>query len=65
MRFLIMPLMIWITGHEFVLCNNRDMFRKLKALYQAYKEYIRVDLIMYAVLILLIIIYFIVSVALD
>jgi hypothetical protein len=60
-----MLLVIWITGREFVLCSNNDMFKKLKALYQAYKEYIRVDLIMYAVLILLIIIYFIVSVALD
>lgn len=37
------------------------MFRKLKELYQEYKPYVRVDLIMYGVLILLIIIYFIVS----
>lgn len=37
------------------------MFRKLKALYQEYKPYIRVDLIMYAVLILLIILYFIIT----
>ena len=37
------------------------MFRKLKELYQEYKAYVRVDLIMYAVLILLIIIYFIIS----
>ena len=41
------------------------MFRKLIALYKEYKPYIRVDLIMYGVLILLIIIYFIVSVALK
>lgn len=37
------------------------MFKKLKELYQEYKPYVRVDLIMYAVLILLIIIYFIIS----
>ncbi|WP_255534594.1 hypothetical protein [Chryseolinea lacunae] len=35
------------------------MFKKLKALYQEYKPYVRVDLIMYAVLILSIILYFI------
>jgi len=39
------------------------MFKKLKAFYQEYKPYVRVDLIMYAVLILLIIIYFIVTLA--
>ncbi|WP_302180103.1 hypothetical protein [Chryseosolibacter indicus] len=37
------------------------MLRKLKELYQQYKPYVRVDLIMYAVLILLIFIYFIIS----
>ena len=37
------------------------MFKKLKELYQEYKPYVRVDLIMYAVLILLIVIYFIIS----
>lgn len=37
------------------------MFRKIKELYQHYKPYVRVDLIMYGVLILLIILYFIVS----
>ncbi len=37
------------------------MFKKLRELYQEYKPYIRVDLIMYGVLILAIIIYFIVS----
>jgi len=37
------------------------MLRKIKDLYNEYKPYIRVDLIMYGVLILLIIIYFIVS----
>ncbi|NBW36398.1 MAG: hypothetical protein EBR30_15540 [Cytophagia bacterium] len=58
-------LVFWITHAEFVLCRNKAMFRKLKALYEAYKEYVRVDLIMYAVLILLIVIYFIVSVAID
>jgi hypothetical protein len=40
------------------------MFKRLKELYQQYKPYIRVDLVMYGVLILLIILYFIISVAL-
>ena len=40
-----------------------NMFRKLKELYQEYKEYVRVDLIMYGVMILLIILYFIYTVA--
>jgi hypothetical protein len=39
------------------------MFKKLKELYQEYKEYVRVDLIMYGVMILLIILYFIYTVA--
>lgn len=38
------------------------MFRKLRELYREYKAYVRVDLIMYGVMILLIIIYFIYSV---
>ena len=37
------------------------MFKRLKELYQQYKPYVRIDLVMYGVLILLIIIYFIVS----
>jgi hypothetical protein len=37
------------------------MFRKIKELYQQYKPYVRIDLIMYGVLILLIILYFIIS----
>jgi hypothetical protein len=37
------------------------MFRKLRDLYKEYKPYVRVDLIMYAVLILLIFLYFIFS----
>ena len=37
------------------------MFKKLKQLYTEYKPYVRVDLIMYAVLILSIILYFIIS----
>ncbi len=41
------------------------MFKKVKEYYNEYKEYVRVDLIMYGVLILLILIYFIVSVSLD
>ncbi len=39
------------------------MFKKLKELYQEYKAYVRVDLIMYGVMILLIILYFIFTVA--
>jgi len=38
------------------------MFKKLKDIYKQYKEYVRVDLVMYGVMILLIIIYFIYSV---
>ena len=41
------------------------MFKKLAAFYRQYKEYVRVDLVMYAVLILLIIVYFIIGVALN
>ncbi len=37
------------------------MFRKIKRLYEEYKPYVRVDLIMYGVLILSIILYFIFS----
>jgi hypothetical protein len=37
------------------------MLKKIKELYKEYKPYVRVDLIMYGVLILLIFIYFIVS----
>jgi hypothetical protein len=38
------------------------MLKRLKELYREYKPYVRVDLVMYGVLILLIMIYFIVSV---
>jgi hypothetical protein len=41
------------------------MFRKLKELYKEYQPYVRVDLIMYAVMILLIILYFIYTVLAD
>jgi hypothetical protein len=41
------------------------MFKRLKALYQQYKPYVRVDLIMYGVLILLIIVYLIISTVLS
>jgi hypothetical protein len=37
------------------------MFKKLKRFYEEYKPYVRVDLIMYGVLILSIILYFIIS----
>jgi len=39
------------------------MFKKLKHLYTEYKAYVRVDLVMYAVMIILIILYFIYTVA--
>ncbi len=35
------------------------MFQQLKYLYQKYKDYVRVDIVMYVVMILLIILYFI------
>jgi hypothetical protein len=38
------------------------MFKKLKELYFEYKAYVRVDLVMYAVMIILIILYFIYTV---
>ena len=41
--------------------HAKDMFKKIKELYKEYKPYIRVDLIMYAVLILMILVYVIVS----
>lgn len=41
------------------------MFKKLKELYNEYKPYVRVDLIMYGVLILSIILYFIFSIIFD
>lgn len=41
------------------------MFRRLREFYREYKAYVRVDLVMYAVMILLIILYFIYTVAVD
>ena len=38
------------------------MLKKIKELYNQYKAYVRVDLVMYAVMILLIIFYFIYTV---
>lgn len=38
------------------------MFKKLRDMYKEYKPYVRVDLIMYGVLILLIILYFLISI---
>lgn len=37
------------------------MFKRLKELYKEYKPYVRVDLIMYGVMILMIILYFVIS----
>jgi hypothetical protein len=41
------------------------MFRKLREFYQEYKAYVRVDLIMYAVMLLLIFLYAIYTLAVD
>lgn len=41
------------------------MFRRLKELYKEYKAWVRVDLVMYAVMILLIILYAIYTLAFD
>lgn len=38
------------------------MIRKIKELYKEFKPYVRVDLIMYGVMILLIILYFVISI---
>jgi hypothetical protein len=38
------------------------MFKKIKELYKEFKPYVRIDLIMYGVMILMIIFYFIFSV---
>ena len=37
------------------------MIKKLKELYKEFKPYVKVDLIMYGVLVLLIVLYFIIS----
>jgi len=39
------------------------MFKKIKEFYNEYRAYVRVDLVMYGVMILLIILYFIYTVA--
>jgi hypothetical protein len=49
------------TLHEHVKQSIVIMFRKIRDMYRQYKPYVRVDLIMYASLILMIILYFIVS----
>ena len=38
------------------------MVKKIKELYKEFKPYVRVDLIMYGVMVLLIILYFIISI---
>lgn len=42
--------------------DQNAMFKRLKEFYKQYKPYVRVDLVMYGVLILLIILYFVFSV---
>ena len=49
------------TYQKYVKQSIVVMFRKLRDLYRQYKPYVRVDLIMYASLILMIILYFIIS----
>lgn len=49
--------MVTFAQDKFVL-----MFKNFKKLYKEYRPYVRVDLIMYGVLILAIILYFIVSI---
>lgn len=41
------------------------MFRRLKEIYTQYRSYVRVDLIMYGVLLLLIVCYFLWTVLVD
>ncbi|HEX7015024.1 MAG TPA: hypothetical protein VF191_05890 [Cyclobacteriaceae bacterium] len=41
------------------------MFKRLKEFYRQYRPYVRIDLVMYGVLIFLIILYFIISLFLD
>ena len=38
------------------------MFKRVKEFYQQYREYVRVDLVMYGVMILMIILYFLYSI---
>jgi hypothetical protein len=49
--------MVTFAQNIFVL-----MFKNFKRLYKEYKPYVRVDLVMYGVLILAIILYFLVSI---
>jgi hypothetical protein len=42
--------------------TQKVMFRRLRELYQEYKAYVRVDLVMYGVMILLILLYVIFSI---
>jgi hypothetical protein len=58
--------MVTFTPEKLLISGeNTDMFKRLKELYKAYKPYVRVDLIMYAALILMIFLYFIVSVLIE
>jgi hypothetical protein len=41
------------------------MLKKIKELYKEFRPYVRIDLIMYGVLILLIILYFVISVVIQ
>lgn len=55
---------LFLRGRSF---NNHfnpkvTMFRRLRELYREYKEYVRVDLVMYAVMLLLVLLYVIFSV---
>jgi hypothetical protein len=41
------------------------MLKKIRELYKEYKPYVRVDLVMYGALILMIFLYFIISILID
>ena len=58
----------WLPLRRKFFCHRGRktvMFKKLKELYKAYKPYVRVDLIMYAALILMIFLYFIISLLME
>lgn len=54
--------MVTFEGKEIRLSRRiKEMLKKIRQLYKEYKPYVRVDLIMYGVLILMIFLYFIVT----
>ena len=58
----------WLPLQKGILLNYigfKNMLKRLKELYKEYKPYVRVDLIMYAALILMIFLYFIISLLVE